>query len=178
MKSILRWFFRRKSQFQSATPRWKILLRRCIRRRLLQFFILLFFGLALFSVFSVRENSFNDLFLAKPLPVIVEPDPALVSPSDRSCSHFSCFDLYRCNALDDYRISVFVHPETIFAFKESGLRLEESETFHLLKDAIRRNGYYTGDPETACVFLQPVDLLFPKSKDLFSLSSALASTQL
>ena len=134
------------------------------------------FGLVFifFSWFYIRESkplgvSKKRLLLLK----LEEEKKPIKSISD--CSHFSCFDVYRCNAYGDYRISIYTYPDIQFQSRTSVINVTASQTFRQLRNSVRRSPFFTASTSNACIILAPVDFLYPQSAQLYNLSVLLNS---
>lgn len=79
---------------------------------------------------------------------------------DKKCTHWDCFNIYRCGRTGHDRISVYVYPLRKFV-DENGVPATETiskDYFALLKTVINSK-YYTANPQEACLFIPSIDTL-------------------
>nr|XP_002119284.3 exostosin-2-like [Ciona intestinalis] len=88
-----------------------------------------------------------------------------IQPSDKAdlnCKMYNCFDIYRCGSDENHpnKMKVFLHPLSQYT-DESGASITPSlsKEFVEMYYAIAQSDYYTGDPDNACIFIPPVDML-------------------
>ncbi len=77
---------------------------------------------------------------------------------DLTCIHHTCFNVYKCGELN--KITVYIYPLRKFV-DENGVPIngQLSREFHEVLSTISESQYYVSDPERACLFVPPVDLL-------------------
>ena len=109
----------------------------------------------------------------------------------RKCSHYSCFDIYRCDTTNynpyelfkstnhkkRERIKVYIYPNYRFVSDttEEPLYMPMSIEFTRILHAIATSPYYTPNPEEACLFIVNLDLLNSNTVDLSMVESILWS---
>lgn len=154
------------------------------------FFFVLFF-IILFSLtllvilhfipIKVSKSSRHDVRISfqnlRNLPQVVinrnDPDG---KPRNPKCSHYDCFNIYRCGQRDRHRIQVYVYPFKSY-LDESGNHITSQisiEYYRLLK-AIVNSKYYSPDPEEACILVPSIDTLNQNRLRLREVSQALSS---
>lgn len=136
------------------------------------FFIFLFLILLLTITIGVLQfwqyNSENSIRFEKiqlknirSLPVIriKETDP-ISKQRNPSCSHWDCFNIYKCGKTGHERISVYVY--SLYQYVDdnqvTATDLMSKEYFTLL-DVIINSKYYTANPKEACLFVPSIDTL-------------------
>ncbi|XP_055335546.1 exostosin-2-like [Paramacrobiotus metropolitanus] len=179
MKTFWKWWGRWKTQFPSKHHRWKTCFRRFLRRRRWLLLLLFFATLCGFLIRSAPEEmdiaSYPRSLIGSHGPVTVQVDGRVVVPTKHDCSHFSCFDVYRCNALNDYRSLVFFYPDTQFYHRGKPLNSEASSSFHAFRSIVKKSVFNTESQSDACIFIPPVDFLYPDFSSARNLSLALAA---
>uniref|UniRef100_A0A2P2HX98 Exostosin-2 n=1 Tax=Hirondellea gigas TaxID=1518452 RepID=A0A2P2HX98_9CRUS len=91
--------------------------------------------------------------------VVVRLADTVPSPSQHSCHHYSCFDVYRCGRTHHTHITVYVYPITR-NLDEEGVEINPiSREFLEIIEAVVDSRYYTSDPRDACIFLPTIDTL-------------------
>lgn len=120
------------------------------------------------DIFRLETES-PEIFLK--LPIL---DKVVKNPE--KCSHYSCFDLYRCglinynpsdipkqlkNNVPQERIKVFVYPNYKFVVKNDNqsINISQSLEYQRILRAIVSSPYYTNKPNEACLFIPNVDTL-------------------
>ncbi|ELU10993.1 hypothetical protein CAPTEDRAFT_157657 [Capitella teleta] len=122
-----------------------------------------------------------DFMLRSNIPVrevVIPTDAPVAEKSDQSCTFHSCFDVYHCGYNDDSRISIYIYPVTKY-LDESGvpLTLGFSQEFSELLQTVADSVYYTSEPDRACLFLPPLDLLNQNNLRLKESAQILTSLQ-
>ena len=93
-------------------------------------------------------------------------------PSKSNCTHYNCFDIYRCG---NHPKKMLIHIPTPMTFTHDHKRVTPmSKDFVDILEAVVRSGYYTPDPEQACVFLPALDLLSEQGLDSKTVYAALS----
>ena len=83
--------------------------------------------------------------------------------TDLNCKMYNCFDIYKCGKVKGkpYQISVYIYP--LYQFVDSTnkeyLSPDLSQEFFELYSTIAKSKFYTDDPQQACIFVPPIDLL-------------------
>lgn len=113
--------------------------------------------------------------LKAPEHILRKSDP-LARATNRKCSHWDCFDIYKCGRTGHDRITVYVYPLRRF-LDENGLEATEtmSKQYYAILRAIIDSNYYTANPNEACLFVPPVDTLSQDRINLNLTSKALNS---
>jgi len=83
--------------------------------------------------------------------------PKSTTNGGRNCTYYKCFDIYRCGS----------HPKKMLVHIPSPLRIQfrnsdvspVTRDFAEVLEAVVRSGYYTEDPDEACVFFPAFNLL-------------------
>jgi glucuronyl/N-acetylglucosaminyl transferase EXT2 len=82
---------------------------------------------------------------------------ATADDTEANCQHFSCFDVYRCGA---HPKKMLVHiPDPVNYVTEDAEVAPWTKEHVEIMEAIEDSEYYTPNPDDACVFVLPVDLL-------------------
>jgi glucuronyl/N-acetylglucosaminyl transferase EXT2 len=113
---------------------------------------------------------------------IVDEKSAQSLPTNDSCNHFNCFDVYRCgnheNGIDlnEELISVYIYPSINYIDSNSRpISSRISEEFWELLKAITDSPYYTSNPSNACLFIPNIDFLNQNNVRLEESQQILAS---
>ncbi|KAF7287989.1 hypothetical protein GWI33_000049 [Rhynchophorus ferrugineus] len=82
------------------------------------------------------------------------------APRDTKCTHWDCFDIYRCGRTGHERIAVYVYPLRKY-IDENGNPLVQSisREFYVILRTIVNSKYYTTNPKEACIFIPSIDIL-------------------
>ncbi|CAH1986437.1 unnamed protein product [Acanthoscelides obtectus] len=82
------------------------------------------------------------------------------SPRNPDCSHWDCFNIYRCGRTGHDRIAVYVYPLRKFV-DTNGVPATEhlSKEYHSLLQSVVKSKYYTANPDEACIFIPSIDTL-------------------
>ncbi|XP_064489627.1 exostosin-2-like isoform X2 [Ornithodoros turicata] len=105
------------------------------------------------------ETAFVVRLLDQSPRVVVHSSSPVAEPRDETCTHFTCFDVYKCGHTGP-RVTVYVYP--IFRYvDEHGnvLAQQPSREFMELLDDIQQSEFYISDPTKACLFIPSLDLL-------------------
>lgn len=96
-------------------------------------------------------------------------------PTDSNCNHFNCFDIYRCDPLED-SIKIYLYPIKKYKTEDGRLisRHFSREFYQLIKD-IRDSPYFVHDPSSACIYIPTIDTLDQRVIPREETSQALAS---
>lgn len=88
----------------------------------------------------------------------VSSPPAQICNS--KCTHWDCFNIYRCGHTGHDRIAVYVYPLKQYVDEDGvpATRQISKEFFSLLQ-AIVNSKYYTANPDEACLFIPSIDTL-------------------
>ncbi|CAH1373650.1 hypothetical protein MTP99_015021 [Tenebrio molitor] len=81
-------------------------------------------------------------------------------PRNPECTHWDCFNIYRCGRTGHDRIAVYVYPPMKYVDEEgfSATELMSREYLALLQ-AVVNSKYYTANPHEACIFIPSIDTL-------------------
>lgn len=133
------------------------------------FFILLiisiFIALSLpFANFTVEvSKKFERIALGnlKKLPVVkLTQSVPVLHPRNSQCTHWDCFNIYRCGHTGHDRIAVYVYP--LLKYVDAvGVPATEliSEEYYSILNTVINSKYYTANPDEACVFIPSIDTL-------------------
>jgi glucuronyl/N-acetylglucosaminyl transferase EXT2 len=94
------------------------------------------------------------------LPELVVLNNSLPLPTQKNCTYYTCFDVYKCSHTHSGKIGVYVYPVVEFVDKDKVpiTRKITLEFYNILK-AITKSVYFTSDPNEACLFIPTIDLL-------------------
>lgn len=138
-----------------------------------KFFILLFAIICIFLLVMAAQvlwahsnsESGNDASLRMPngrmdKEIVIMSKSLKPKAANNSCLFHTCFDVYHCGYNDENRISVYIYPSVRYLDdKGVPIILTISKEFHEILQTISDSIYYTSDPEKACLFVPPVDML-------------------
>ncbi|EEZ99036.1 exostosin-2 [Tribolium castaneum] len=82
------------------------------------------------------------------------------SPRNPECTHWDCFNIYKCGRTGHDRIAVYVYPPKKYV-DEQGVPATElmSKEYLALLQAVVNSKYYTANPHEACIFIPSIDTL-------------------
>ena len=93
-------------------------------------------------------------------PVVHVSDDVTVTRTNSRCTHFTCFDVYKCDTLTSDRIKVYVYPIRRYVDSAGTLINDRmSREMREVLSAVTGSEYHTSDPRHACLFLPSLDLL-------------------
>ena len=80
--------------------------------------------------------------------------------TDLNCKMYSCFDVYKCGAVESNHISVYLYPLTEFVDTNADpISPPISKEFYELYVAVASSKFFVDNPNRACLFIPPIDLL-------------------
>ncbi|KAL3277943.1 hypothetical protein HHI36_013284 [Cryptolaemus montrouzieri] len=93
-----------------------------------------------------------------------------------NCTHWDCFNIYKCGHTGHDRITVYVYPIKKYVSRDGipAAPLFSKEYFDLIK-AILNSKYYTVNPNEACIFVSTIDTLNQDKININVTSAALHS---
>ena len=99
------------------------------------------------------------------------------TPQNSNCTYHTCVNVFHCGYNDNSRISVYVYPVVQY-MEENGQQVSPilSREFHEILETIWQSPYHTENPDTACLFIPPFDVLNQnnvRTKDLGKLYTLL-----
>ena len=113
---------------------------------------------------SIRDESSNfkkiSLTHIRSLPEFRLRTNIALLPRNPECTHWDCFNIYRCGRTGHDRIAVYVYPPRKYVDEEgfSATELMSKEYLTLLQ-AVVNSKYYTANPHEACIFIPSIDTL-------------------
>lgn len=98
-------------------------------------------------------------FEEAPLKIVGKHEPQSPRTEDK-CTHYTCFDIYRCDSLSRGHVAIYVYPIHRYVDEDGKLisRLFSKE-FQTILETIVNSRYYTADPSKACIFVPSIDIL-------------------
>lgn len=94
------------------------------------------------------------------LPEFRVPNLTSISRTQKNCTYYTCFDVYKCSHTHSGRIGVYLYPLIEFVDEdEVPLTKKISKEFFNILKAIKESVYFTSDPNEACLFIPTIDLL-------------------
>ena len=132
---------------------------------------------------STKESKLKVLMdFQNSIEYMIEDNRWPPTPTNSSCNHFNCFDVYRCgnneNQINSNEelISVYIYPSVNYIDSNNNPILNPiSKQFRQLLEAIISSPYYTADPSKACIFIPNIDLLNQMNVKLEDTSRVLSS---
>lgn len=128
---------------------------------------------------NIKRRNMLSLHLAANPPakeIILQKN---VSPEKRdlNCRMYNCFNIYKCGDASD-KITVYLYPLNKFIDEEDQtLSSQISQEFYDVYTAILDSEFYTDNPNTACLFIPPLDFLnqnnYPNTKTAGHILSSL-----
>lgn len=94
------------------------------------------------------------------LPEVVVKNSSLVFTTQKNCTYYTCFDVYKCSHTNSGKIGVYLYPLVEFVDEDKiPITKKISHEFYNVLKAISQSVYFTPDPEEACLFVPTLDLL-------------------
>ncbi|CAA9999771.1 unnamed protein product [Nesidiocoris tenuis] len=91
---------------------------------------------------------------------VIPTDTAISSGPNPRCTYYDCFNVYKCGHKGVNKILVYVYPLRIYVNDKGAPAVGTmSREFHSLLTTIVKSGYYTPNPDEACVFVVSIDTL-------------------
>ncbi|XP_056637726.1 exostosin-2 [Diorhabda carinulata] len=140
-------------------------------------FIALSVPLANFTSDATKNYENIDFRNLQNLPLVkLTNGVTTVTPRNTQCTHWDCFNVYRCGHTGHDRIAVYVYPLKKYV-DENGVPATEhlSKEYYYLLNSVIKSKYYTANPEEACVFIPSIDTLNQDRIRLNLTSTALSS---
>ncbi|XP_018334859.1 exostosin-2, partial [Agrilus planipennis] len=112
----------------------------------------------------------------KNLPLVQIRNHRVSHTLNSSCSHWDCFNIYRCGRTGHDRIAVYIYPLKKYV-DANNVPLTEtiSREFYMILESILKSKYYTANPYEACLFVPSLDMLNQERLQLNLTSSVLSS---
>ncbi|XP_026466226.1 exostosin-2-like [Ctenocephalides felis] len=136
------------------------------------FFLVLFFVLVfalsiallvLFPYSGKRHEIYKDISLEDVINVpeqIIHDQAPSANPRNPKCSHWDCFNVYRCGNKGHNQISIYIYPIKKYLDADdipaTGIMSKE---FYFILKTIKDSKYYTSNPDEACIFVPSIDTL-------------------
>lgn len=118
---------------------------------------------------SVKHDSIT-LDLSAIEEIIIEEDAELARAKNPNCSHWDCFNVYKCG-----QFSIYVYPLQSYTDTQGNSAFVLSKEFYYILKAIAESPYYTPNPQEACIYVPSIDVLNQNRIDVNLVSKALAS---
>ncbi|XP_028144510.1 exostosin-2 [Diabrotica virgifera virgifera] len=144
---------------------------------IISIFIALSVPLANFTSDVTKNYERIDFRNLKNLPLVkLTNSVSIVTPRNSQCTHWDCFNIYRCGHTGHDRIAVYVYPLRKYV-DEHGVPATEhlSKEYYYLLNTVIKSKYYTANPEEACIFIPSIDTLNQDRLRLNLTSRALSS---
>jgi len=94
------------------------------------------------------------------LPVKILPASTLNElPRDPKCSHYDCFNIYKCGHRDQTKIQIYVYPLYHYDDEAGNSVTSISIEFFKILKTIVNSPYYTPNPDEACILVPSIDTL-------------------
>lgn len=125
---------------------------------------------------SIRYEKIKlDNILNPPVHVIKKNDQK-ARPTNARCSHWDCFDIYKCGRTGHDRITIYVYPLNKYLDEDNNPILDiMSKQYYMILQSIIDSKYYTANPNEACLFVPSIDTLSQERINLNLTSKALKS---
>ena len=82
------------------------------------------------------------------------------STSQKNCTYYTCFDVYKCSHTHSGRIGVYLYPLVEFVDEDKvPVTKKITQEFYNILKAITKSVYFTSNPDEACLFIPTIDLL-------------------
>ena len=143
-------------------------------------FVLLLFAFTANHVFHKEQtNVDSETEFVGSLHETIVPNASLSQPTEKSCTFYTCFDVYKCSHSSSGKISVHVYPITQYV-DEDGVPVTKkiSKEFYRVLQAIKKSEFYTSDESNACILIPSIDMLNQNHIRRKEASKALASLPL
>lgn len=130
------------------------------------FFLLVMILFLLYQIFRFRDRAeyavHHPLVLGDPskLPVrLLAANSYDLDETNTSCSHFGCFNVYRCGTQGN-KLQVYVYPlEAYVDANGNAASSTMTREFYQILEAIIGSKFYTPNPREACVLVPSIDTL-------------------
>ena len=94
------------------------------------------------------------------LPKNVIQNTSIGADTQKNCTYYTCFDVYKCSHTHTGKIGVYIYPLVEYVDQEGvPITRKITQEFYDLLRAIVSSKYYTSDPSQACLFIPSIDLL-------------------
>lgn len=125
---------------------------------------------------SIRYEKLKlDNILNPPVHIIKKRD-LKAKVTNLRCSHWDCFDIYKCGRTGHDRITVYVYPLKKYVDEDDNSITDlMSRQYYTILQSIVNSKYYTANPNEACLFVPSIDTLSQERIDLNLTSKALNS---
>ncbi|RZC43062.1 exostosin-2, partial [Asbolus verrucosus] len=114
------------------------------------------------SIIGDESSTFKKITLIniRNLPEYKLTGSSAALPRNPECTHWDCFNIYRCGRTGHDRIAVYVYPLKKYV-DEKGFAATElmSREYLALLQAVVNSKYYTANPHEACIFIPSIDTL-------------------
>ena len=126
--------------------------------------LILLFGSIQFIPFRGQNNGLSatviDRFSIDHIQEFTVPINATATKTQRNCTYYTCFDVYKCSHTHTGKIGVYLYPLLEYVDHEgTPITRKITQEFYELIEAILSSKYYTPDPSQACLFIPLFDLL-------------------
>jgi len=155
--------------FISSSQSNRSLINRNFRHFIVCFAYILLFAVIVFCLFTFfpfhsPKNGFQPVTLDRwnlnNLPEVLVPNTSHVLETQKNCTYYNCFDVYRCSHSRSGKISVYIYPLVEYVDEEDvPITKKITEEFYNLLLAIKNSEYSTNDPNQACILIPSIDLL-------------------
>lgn len=134
---------------------------------LILFFVLVFaLSIAIFILFPYSGKG-HEIYKEITLDNVIDVPEQLINdqiPSanlrNTKCSHWDCFNVYRCGNKGHNQISIYIYPIKKYIDLDSipatGIMSKE---FYFILKTIKESKFYTSNPDEACIFIPSIDTL-------------------
>ncbi|KAK0166479.1 hypothetical protein PV328_004899 [Microctonus aethiopoides] len=137
-----------------------------------------------YQIFTFGNQSEDTIYVPLTLddvsssPIIVLNDELpIADKTNSSCSHFGCFNIYRCG-MKGNRLLVYVYPPNEFLdSSKKSITSGMSREFLQILQAIITSKFYTADPREACIFIPAIDTLNQNRIKTIGVSQALRNSE-
>lgn len=171
----------------SSSQSSRLMINRNFRHFIIAFAYFLLFSVIIFYLFTFpsffsQKNGFSPIALDSwnlyHLPEVSVSNTSRILETQKNCTYYNCFDVYRCSHSSSGKISVYIYPLIEFVDEDDvPITKKITEEFYNLLLALKKSEYSTNDPNKACILIPSIDLLNQNRIGTKGVAKALASLE-
>ncbi|XP_063984975.1 exostosin-2 [Diachasmimorpha longicaudata] len=147
------------------------------------FFALFILSMITYQILTLTHSSSEQIYqrlvlgdLSTIPTVSLTPTSPRTTTTNVTCTHFTCFNIYRCGFRGN-KLLVYVYPPKTFQDSSGRLAPQMSKEYYEYLSAIIASPFYTPNPKEACLFVPSLDTLNQNRLDLTTTSQSLKSLE-
>ncbi|XP_015584930.1 exostosin-2 [Cephus cinctus] len=112
------------------------------------------------------------------LPIqVLDRDTPTAGATNSSCSHFNCFNVYRCGSGGNQLLVYVYPPKNYIDSLNRPLTSQMTREFHQILHTIISSKFYTPNPREACIYIPSIDTLNQNRLRVQEVSQALRTLE-